>query len=128
MEIAITNGIKVTVNSQYQDFYSNPELKHFAFSYHIRIENNSESTVQLVARHWNIFDAVGIKYEVEGEGVVGKQPIIEPGDFHEYVSGCNFHAPIGRMYGYFIMKRFIDDVHFKTQIPSFIMTAPYVLN
>jgi ApaG protein len=128
MEIAITHGIQVSVSTEYQDFFSDPSNMHFAFSYAIRIDNYSEYTYKLHSRHWYIFDAIGAKYEIEGNGVVGKQPTLESGQFHEYISGCNFNAPIGQMHGYYSMERLLDGKMFEIQIPKFLMTHPSILN
>ncbi|MGL4632817.1 MAG: Co2+/Mg2+ efflux protein ApaG [Leadbetterella sp.] len=128
METCITNGILVSVNTEYQEYYSNPQENQYSFSYHISIQNNSDSTFKLISRHWYIFDSVGTKYEVEGVGVVGKQPIIEPGMTHEYVSGCNFLSTIGQMHGYYIMERILDQKQFKIQIPKFLMIHPSLDN
>lgn len=128
METAVTKGIKVSVITEFQPFYSDPEHNHFAFSYKIKIENNSESTYKLLKRHWYIWDSVGSSIEVIGDGVVGNQPIIEPGNFHEYVSGCNFKSTIGKMYGFYTMERLLDGKTFLIVIPEFILTVPYILN
>ncbi|MFC0183076.1 ApaG protein [Pseudarcicella hirudinis] len=125
---AITEGVKVSVQTEYQAEYSNPLHEHFVFSYRIRIENESDFTVQLLRRHWFIHDANGTIREVEGEGVIGKQPVLEPGEFHEYVSGCNLNTSIGKMVGTYLMERIMDGKHFMVQIPGFSMIAPYRLN
>jgi ApaG protein len=128
MVAAITNGIKVSVRAEYEPFFSDPERFHYVFSYKISIENKSESTIQLKSRHWYIFDSIGEKYEVLGDGVVGNQPVIEPGHSHTYVSGCNFKSTIGQMQGYFVMERIMDGKSFKVAIPAFSMFIPYILN
>ena len=128
MEIAVTKGIKVSVVAEFQPFYSDPERHHFAFSYRIRIENHSESTMKLLKRHWYIWDSIGVSDEVMGDGVVGYQPIIEPGSSHEYVSGCNFKSGIGKMYGFYTMERILDGKTFLIVIPEFVMMVPYLLN
>lgn len=128
MVAAITNGIKVSVETEFQPFYSDPLKSQFAFSYKIRIENNSEYTIQLMSRKWIIFDSIGQKYIVEGEGVVGVQPIIEPGYVHEYVSGCNFKSTIGQMKGVFYMEKLFDGKQLEVQIPEFTMIMPHILN
>lgn len=124
----VTEGVKVTVMTEYQPDYSNPDQKHFVFTYKIRIENHSENTVKLLRRHWLIFDANGGAREVEGEGVVGLQPILEPGEIHEYVSGCNLRTDIGKMTGSYLMERIIDEKQFRVVIPSFSLIVPYRLN
>jgi ApaG protein len=88
----ITQGIKVTVETEYQPSYSSPSQYHYVFTYRITIENQSDFTIQLLRRHWHIHDAGFITREVEGEGVVGQQPVLEPGQSHQYVSGCNLKS------------------------------------
>src|SRR3990170_525135 len=87
MVTEITQGIKVTVETEYQPAYSSPTQYHYVFTYRITIENQSENTIQLMRRHWHIFDAGFSMREVEGEGVVGQQPVIEPGQTHQFLSG-----------------------------------------
>ena len=82
----------------------------------------------LLARHWFIFDSNGAKREVEGEGVIGQQPVIEPGQSHEYVSGCNLKTDMGSMKGEYKMSRLIDNSIFNVIIPEFYMIAPYRMN
>lgn len=124
----ITKGIKVSVETEYQQDYSNPVQKHFVFTYQITIENLSDKTIQLISRHWDIVDISFPKREVEGEGVVGKQPILEPGQMHQYVSGCNLKSGMGRMSGYYLMERMIDGKRFRVNIPGFDMVVPFKLN
>ena len=124
----VTQGVKVSVETEYQPEYSSPGQMHYVFTYRIRIENNSAFTVQLLRRHWHIHDASNIVREVEGEGVVGQQPVLEAGQSHQYVSGCNLKSGIGRMYGTFLMERIMDGRKFKVRIPEFTMTAPFRLN
>jgi ApaG protein len=128
MITGITKGIKVSVETNYQPEHSRPANEHFVFTYRITIENSSNHTVQLRARHWDIIDVTFPKHEVEGEGVVGKQPILEPGEIHQYVSGCNLKSGIGKMSGYYIMERVIDGKVFNVEIPEFIMVVPFKLN
>jgi ApaG protein len=128
MVTQITDGVKVTVETTYQSEYSSPVQSHFVFTYRIKIENNSNFTVQLMRRHWNIFDGHGVLREVEGEGVVGQQPVLEPGEYHEYVSGCNLKTEIGKMKGTYLMERVVDGSRFKVNIPEFVMVVPYKLN
>jgi ApaG protein len=125
---AITQGVKISVLTEYQPEYSSPYQGHFVFTYRIKIENNSEYTIQLLRRHWLIFDSNGTVREVEGEGVVGVQPTLEPGEVHEYVSGCNLRTSIGKMTGTYLMERIMDGKQFRVQIPDFTMIVPYRLN
>ncbi len=124
----VTDGVKVSVETTYQPDYSSPVQSHFVFTYRIRIENNSNYTVQLLRRHWKIHDAQAAVREVEGEGVVGQQPTLEPGEFHEYVSGCNLKTEMGKMKGTYLMERVVDGSKFRVTIPEFVMIVPYKLN
>ena len=128
MVTEITDGVKVSVETIYQPEYSNPANEHFMFAYRVNIENLSEYTVQLMRRHWDIFDSNGTRREVDGEGVVGEQPVIEPGDMHEYVSGCNLKTDMGSMKGRYEMKRVVDGAVFDVMIPEFFLIAPFKLN
>jgi len=124
----ITKGIEVSVETEYQPEYSSPRQYHFVFTYRITIKNKSEYTIQLMRRHWHIHDSAFKNREVEGEGVVGQQPVLEPGQTHQYVSGCNLKSGLGKMYGTYLMERVLDGRRFKVNIPEFTMTAPYRLN
>lgn len=124
----ITEGVKVSVETIYQPEYSNPANDHFMFAYKISIENVGHHAVQLMRRHWHIFDSNGTQREVEGEGVVGLQPVIEPGQLHEYVSGCNLKTDMGSMKGEYQMLRLADEILFDVTIPEFYLIAPYKLN
>lgn len=128
MVTKITDGVKISVETIYQPEYSNPANEHFMFAYRVNIENLTGNRVQLLNRHWHIFDSNGSKREVEGEGVVGQQPIIEPGDNHEYVSGCNLKTDMGSMKGSYEMERIVDGVKFRVNIPEFYLITPYKLN
>ncbi len=124
----ITQGVKVSVETEYQPAYSNPDQFHFVFTYRITIENQSGFTVQLQRRHWHISDAGFEVREVEGEGVVGQQPVLEPGQAHQYVSGCNLKSGIGKMHGTYQMERVMDGAKFEVTIPAFTMVTPMKLN
>jgi len=128
MVTEITQGIKVSVETEYQPAYSSPSQHHFVFTYRITIENQSEYTIQLMRRHWNIYDAGYMMREVEGEGVVGQQPVLEPGQLHQYVSGCNLKSGIGKMVGTYQMERVVDGTKMLVNIPEFTMIAPLRLN
>jgi len=128
MVTEITEGIKVSVEAVYQPEYSNPESEHFMFAYKITIENLGDFSVQLLRRHWYIFDSNNNHREVEGEGVIGQQPIISPGEKYEYVSGCNLKSDIGSMEGSYQMLREIDGETFDVSIPKFPLIADHKLN
>ena len=124
----ITQGVKVSVETEYQPSYSSPSQYHYVFTYRITIENQSDFTIQLMRRQWFIHDAGFQPREVEGEGVVGQQPVLEPGQSHQYVSGCNLKSGIGKMVGTYLMERIVDGTTFRVNIPEFIMVAPLRLN
>lgn len=128
MATATTKGIKISVETEYQPAYSSPVQFHFVFTYKITIENLSDHTIKLRSRHWYIYDAVRPVKEVEGEGVVGQQPVLEPGEIHNYVSGCNLKSGIGKMHGFYTMERVMDGKLFEVKIPEFTMFVPYKLN
>lgn len=128
MVTATTQGLKISVDTVYQDEHSNPANEHFMFAYRINIENLSDYAVQLMRRKWFIFDSNGTVREVEGEGVVGIQPLIEPGDSYSYVSGCNLKTDLGSMRGHYLMQKLVDDTEFTVDIPEFELIVPYKLN
>lgn len=123
-----THDIKVSVVSYYQDGQSKPEQNYFLFAYKIRIENLGEHAVQLMSREWIIKDANGQKRTVTGEGVVGEQPIIEPGQSHEYISGCHFETPFGTMEGHYFLRKLIDNESLRVAIPKFKLQVHFLLN
>jgi len=124
----ITKGVTVSVETFYQQRFSNPLKSQFLFAYKITIINNNDYSIQILRRHWHIVDANGTKKQVEGEGIVGEQPVLEPGDSHEYVSYCDLNTDIGKMYGTYLLKRFVDDNSFYVKIPQFKLVVPYRLN
>ncbi|MDX2285122.1 MAG: Co2+/Mg2+ efflux protein ApaG [Bacteroidia bacterium] len=124
----VTQGIRVTVRSEYAPHESSPGHQYFVFSYEIEIANESRSPVQLLSREWRITDALGVKRLVQGEGVVGQQPVIAPGASYRYVSGCHFETPVGRMEGFYLMLRQDNAARFEVQIPAFVMALPALSN
>jgi ApaG protein len=128
METAITNDIKVSVEVIYQSEYSKPFKNEFVFAYRVSIENLGQIPVQLLRRHWYIWDSIGHNREVEGEGVVGFQPVIEAGDSYQYISGSPLISEMGTMKGYYTMKRLDNDTEFLVNIPLFKMIVPFKNN
>lgn len=128
MVTAITQGVKISVETIYQDEHSNPANGHFMFAYRIEIENMSDYAIQLMRRQWFIFNSNGTVRQVDGEGVVGVQPVIEPGKSHAYVSGCNLKTDMGSMRGHYSMTRLVDETSFNVDIPEFQLIVPYKLN
>jgi ApaG protein len=124
----ISEGIKISVETYYQPDYSNPVNNEFMFAYKITIENNNTYPVKLLSRHWHIYDSNGSLREVEGEGVVGIQPQINPGELYQYISGCNLRTEIGKMYGTYKMENISNKKTFVVDIPSFQMNTPFKLN
>lgn len=123
-----THNVTITVKTTFQEEYSSPGHRHYLFSYQITIENNSEYTVQLQRRHWHIFDSSYEYREVEGEGVVGQQPVLAPGESYNYESACNLTTDIGKMHGTYLMERKIDGHKFSVEIPEFHLVAPFKMN
>ena len=128
MVTEITEDIKVSLEAEYKSAYSSPSQHHYVFTYQVTICNENTSAVQLLSRHWHIHDVQARKKEVEGKGVIGQQPILEPGDSYQYVSGCNLKSGIGKMYGTYLMKRIIDGKNIKVNIPEFSLIASFKLN
>ena len=124
----VTEGVSITVETFYQPSQSNPLSSEFLFAYRITIENLSTVPVKLLRRHWTILDSNGAVREVEGEGVVGQQPIIQPGDSYQYVSAANLRSEIGKMYGTYQMENLYNKKLMKVSIPEFHLIAPFKLN
>lgn len=124
----VTNGIKISVKTKFEgNSYQNYRM-YFSFSYSITIENQSNDSVQLISRHWNIFDSLKDLNIVEGEGVIGKKPILAPKNSYTYSSYCNLTSPIGSMKGFFNMINFTTTKNFRVHIPAFQLTVPAILN
>jgi ApaG protein len=120
---AETGGIRVTVRARYSAEHSSPPNSRWFFLYTIRIRNESETAVQLLNRHWTIVDGTGHTEEVHGPGVVGEQPVIEPGNGFEYTSGCPLPTPFGSMAGSFEMQR-ADGTQFEAEVGLFELIQP----
>jgi ApaG protein len=128
MVTEVTQGIKVSVTTRFMEDYSNPENDYFIFSYQIRIENQNPFTVQLLNRHWEIWDSLSGKRIVDGEGVVGQLPILESGENYQYESACNLDSEIGSMKGIYTFKRLADGTQFEVAIPVFYLEVPVRAN
>ena len=120
---AMTDGITVRVAVNFLPEQSQPDTGKWFWVYHIRIENGSNERVQLVTGHWRITDANGSVSHVDGEGVVGEQPILLPGQSHDYVSGCPLETPHGSMEGFYTFHR-EDGSPMEVRIPFFPLSAP----
>ncbi len=120
---AVTEGVTVRVAVNFLPEQSHPEAGKWFWVYHIRIENNSHEALQLRTRHWRITDARGMVNHVDGEGVVGEQPSLAPGESHDYVSGCPLTTPHGSMEGFYTFQR-SDGSPIEVRIPYFPLAAP----
>jgi len=123
--MATTRDVVVRVSVSFLPEQSEPAKGRWFWAYHIRIENEGRAAVQLINRHWTITDGRGQKHEVRGEGVVGEQPVIEPGQSYDYVSGCPLHTPTGAMEGSYHMVC-EDGSSFDAAIPRFPLIGPAV--
>ncbi len=128
MVTQVTQGIKITVDSRYEPAHSRPLMGYQVFSYSISIENNSDAPVQLLRRHWHIFDTLAGWHEVEGEGVVSMQPLLYPGEEYQYESFCPFQSEAGKMYGSYLMENKKNGSTFLVNIPMFELIAPHRAN
>ncbi len=128
MVTQITRGIKISVLTSFEGTYFKNYKIHFAFSYEITIENYSKDSVQLMSRHWEISDSLNHQEMVDGEGVIGKKPVLKPGESHTYSSGCLLSSPFGAMKGYFNMINFTSTKSFRVIVPNFKLSAPFALN
>ncbi len=128
MVTQITRGIKISVTTSFEGTYFKNYKIHFAFSYEITIENYSKDSVQLISRHWEIFDSLNTMEVVDGEGVVGKKPVLKPGESHTYSSGCLLSSPFGAMRGHFNTINFTSTRNFRVIVPTFKLSAAFALN
>jgi ApaG protein len=120
---AITRGIAVCVVPTYLEVDSSPSDSRFLWSYHVTIENQGRETVQLLSRHWMITNALGELNEIKGSGVIGKQPLLKPGESHSYTSGAPLNTPWGMMGGSYQMETDSGE-RFDVEIPTFSLDSP----
>jgi len=124
----VTNDVNVAVETFYQAAQSKPLNSEYLFAYRITIENLGSVPVKLRRRHWHIVDSNGDYREVEGEGVVGQQPVIEPGAHYQYISSCNLSSDMGKMYGTYTMEDLYSKKLITVSIPEFPLIAPFKNN
>ncbi len=124
----VTKGIKVSVQTTFEGTFFKNYKVHYAFGYTVTIENQSKNTVQLTARHWDILDSLKELETIDGEGVIGRKPVIKPGKSHTYSSGCLLASPIGAMQGYYHMVNLATSEEFEVEIPTFKFAAPFAIN
>lgn len=128
MQTLTTNGVSISVESQFQPGQSFPHRSQYLHVYTITIKNYNEFSIQLISRHWDIVEGDGTKKVVDGPGVVGEQPVLEPGGLHSYSSFCVLAFPIGKMSGHYTMLRMDTQEQFTVAIPSFNLVMPDTLN
>lgn len=128
METLTTSGVEVKVETFYQQEHSRPLENEFVHAYRITLFNHNNFTVQLLRRRWEITDCNSDVNIVEGDGVVGRQPVLYPGDSYQYVSGCNLATPIGKMDGVYLFESKLTRTEFEVKIPVFNLVAPLILN
>ena len=121
---SVTRGIKVVVRPFYLDDQSEPNENHFVWAYHVEIVNDGHERVQLRTRYWRITDALGRVQEVRGPGVVGEQPVLDPGEAFEYTSGTPLPTPSGIMAGSYQMEG-TNGEQFDVEIPAFSLDSPH---
>ena len=124
MYMSTTASVTVTVNPVYLEDQSSPDEHHYVWAYQVRIENKGDRRIQLRTRYWSITDARGKVQEVRGEGVVGEQPVLEPGDAFEYTSGTPLETPSGIMVGSYEMET-ENGQRFDVAIPAFSLDSPH---
>ena len=122
-----TKKINISVEPFYLEEQSEPDESHFVWAYKIIINNKGEETVKLVNRYWKIIDSGGNSREVKGPGVVGEQPILNPGEKFEYTSGTPLSTPSGFMEGYYEMETLKGNI-FEAEIPQFSLDSPFIIS
>jgi ApaG protein len=122
-----TKKINITVSPYFLDDQSEPDDQHFVWAYQVTIDNQSNEKIQLKNRYWKIIDSNGSEQEVKGEGVVGEQPILNPGEKFEYTSGTPLSTPSGFMGGYYEMETNKGE-KFDAIIPQFSLDSPFIKN
>ena len=121
-----TKSINITVSPYYLEDQSEPDQHHFVWAYQVTINNLGKESVQLKSRFWQITDSNGTKHEVSGEGVVGEQPVLQPGEKFEYTSGTPLSTPSGFMEGYYQMET-TNGKKFDATIPLFSLDSPHIV-
>ncbi len=124
----ISEGFEVVVETFYQPEFSNVQSGEYLFAYKITMHNQNPFAVKLISRYWKIFDSTGEYREVEGDGVVGEQPVINTEGTYNYMSGCNLRSEMGKMEGYYIMQNLNTFQKFKVTIPAFDLIVPAKMN
>jgi len=124
----VTEDVSISVEVFYQPAQSNPLINEYLFAYRITIENQGEQPMRLLRRHWHIYDSNGSYREVEGEGVIGQKPILQPGASFQYTSACQLRSEMGKMLGTYTLENLYDKRMLLAYIPEFDLIAPQKLN
>ena len=122
------NDVNVKVQAEYIEEQSRPENQQLVFAYTIRIENHGQENVQLLTRYWEIKESTGSTQVVEGEGVVGEQPTLAPGESYTYTSGAVIQSPPGTMHGHYTFESKDNGKQFEVEIPMFVLALPQTLH
>lgn len=125
---AITEGVKISVTTQFRPDFSRIHESLFYFHYKIEIENRNNFPVQLISRYWHIYDSLNPSRIVEGDGVVGNQPEFQPGEVYSYTSGCDLHSEMGYMEGFYKFRNLLTEEEFNVTVPRFDLIFPGRLN
>ena len=128
METLITSGIQISVSTSYRYDLSNIAAAQYFFNYSILIKNTNDFAVQLLVRDWYIFDSLNEVQYVNGQGVIGEQPILKPGEEFQYTSGCEIFSDVGQMKGFYTFKNQNDSSLFHVYVPKFKLEYPGKLN
>ena len=128
MNTITTEGVKITVTTHFRADLSQVNESRFFFNYRVEMENMNESPVQLIHRDWYIFDSLNAPNTVSGQGVVGEQPILKPGQTYAYTSGCELTSELGRMRGFYTFQNQISGEMLQIMIPTFDLVYPSKLN
>ncbi|MTG96941.1 MULTISPECIES: Co2+/Mg2+ efflux protein ApaG [Myroides] len=124
----VTKGVKISIKTAYEGSFYRKKKLSYAFTYEITIENHSDAIIQIDSRFWKIFDSTNGFEFVQGEGIVGQQPILYPDDSHTYRSGCVLESTMGTMEGNYTVNNLLDNSTFKVLIPRFQLIAPFSMN
>ena len=128
MSTLITSGVQISVSTQFRQDFSSLRDSVFFYNYRIDIHNSNDFDIQLLTREWYIFDSLSESSYVSGEGVIGEQPILKPGEKYTYTSGCELKSEIGIMKGFYTFKNLTDGELFQVFIPAFRLEFPGKLN
>jgi ApaG protein len=124
MHTATTEGVKISVSTLFRPDFSNIGESTFYYHYKIHIENRNNFPIKLLKRQWHIYDSLNPFRLVEGEGVIGNQPELQPGEIFTYTSGCDLHSEIGYMHGYYTFKNLLTGENFRVTVPQFDLVFP----